>query len=90
VPRRYWYDALEVRNSTLSSPVSCRLLREGERLALNREKRRYQAPGVPRSTTTLPGTECGGSHDWRVLRMSFISSTRCRSSVGLGSNSGTK
>ena len=26
----------------------------------------------------------------RVLRMSFMSSTRCRSSVGLGSNSGTR
>ena len=32
----------------------------------------------------------GDRHDCRVRRMSFISSTKCRSSVGLGSNSGTR
>lgn len=32
----------------------------------------------------------GGYQRMRVLRMSFMSSTRCRSSVGLGSNSGTR
>lgn len=41
---------------------------------------------VPLSETGVTGV----SQDRRVRRMSFMSRTRCRASVGLGSNSGTR